>query len=242
MKCDSFSEKTKKLLSEYKPKKGCCRKTEEMLERALSDPADYQTAVEAGEKMICNECRGAYLRVVFCIYGTVSDPEKSFHLEMLFPDFDFRDYVFSVALKSGIEFKKRVNKNRYSIYLKDSGTIEDFFATIGLPSVAFEMINMKMMREMSRDINRKTNFETANLQKTVSANVQYIKAIEYIQENGLFERLPEDLKETANLRREYDTASLSELGDMHSPAISKSGIKHRLDKILVFAKNYQDAD
>ena len=240
MKQESFSEKTKEILKEYKPKKGCCKKTEEMLRTALQYPIDFAEAISAGEKMRCQECIGAFLRIIFCEFGTVSDPEKSFHLEISFPNEEFRDYVSDVLLGCGLVFKKRKFKNRYSLYLKDSGSIEDFFATVGAPSVSFEMINMKMMREVSRDINRKTNFETANLQKTVQANVQYVKAIAYIEENGLSSRLPDDLRETAKLRTEYDTASLSELGELHVPPISKSGVKHRLDKILAFAKNHRE--
>lgn len=240
MKQESFSEKAKQLLSSYKAKKGCCRKTEEMLMLALQYPEDFAEAVSVGERMRCGECRGAFLRVLFCKFGTVNDPEKSFHLEMAFPSELLRDYAAKIMLECGLLSKKRKVGSRFSVYLKDSGTIEDFFATLGVPAIAFDMINVKMMRELSRDTNRRTNFETANLKKTVDANLQYTRAITYLEKSGDISKLPDDLRETARLRKEYDTASLSELGALHVPPISKSGVKHRLDKILSFANTQKE--
>lgn len=236
MSTESFGEKTRRFIKEYKPKRGCCRKTEQMISDALSDSNGFDGAVSVAEKFICPDCRAAYLRVIFCNFGTVTDPAKSFHLEMLFPDEKLRDLVYEILLSYGLVFKKRLYKNRFSLYLKDSGEIEDFFATLDTPSVSFEFINAKMMKEVSREVNRKTNFETANMQKTVAANAQYLKAIAFINDNGLLMRLPEELRETAALRFAYDTVSLAELASLHKVPISKSGVKHRLDKILYFAK------
>lgn len=240
MNRESFGEKTRIYLSEYKPKRGCCRKTSQMLCEALDGEPDFKFAISVANKFKCPGCRAAYLRTVFCKYGTVTDPLKSFHLEMLFPCEDLRECIYGMLLSCGIVLKKRVYKSRYSLYLKDSGDIEDFFATLDTPSVSFEFINAKMMKEVSKDINRKTNFETANLQKTVDANAHYLKAIACLNENGLIMRLPEELRETARLRAEYDTASLAELALLHCNPISKSGVKHRLDKILSFAENYSE--
>ena len=97
------------------------------------------------------------------------------------------------------------------------------------------------MKEEAMAINRQTNFETANLQKTVNANRTYISAINFLIESGNFDTLPEDLVETGKLRLEYDTASMSYLGSCHSPTISKSGVKHRLDRLLQISNEIKNA-
>ena len=118
------------------------------------------------------------------------------------------------------------------MYFKDSEVILDFFARIGAADAVFEMLNLKLEREAAMGVNRQTNCETANIQKTVDANRVHLNAINFLIESGNFDSLPDYLHETGVLRVENDTASLSELGRLHSPTISKSGVKHRLDRLV----------
>ncbi len=241
MRRDSYSAMIKRLLSKCVSKNGCCRKTQSMLSEALDYPEDYGKAAACAGKFLCPDCAAAYMRECFIRYGTVTDPEKSYHLEMDFPDEKLRDCAASVMTGAGFEAKTGMRKSRYSLYIKNSETICDFLAFIGAVGASFDFINLKLLKEEAMAINRQTNFETANLQKTVNANRIYINAIKFLMESGNFDTLPEDLVETGKLRLEYDTASMSYLGSCHSPTISKSGVKHRLDRLVRIANDIKGA-
>lgn len=230
----SFSLETKELIEGIHSKKGCCRKTYETLSSALEYPEDFEKAAFAGERMLCSDCYATYFRLLFIKYGTVTDPEKSYHLEMSFSNELYRDYIKNKLLEVGLVAKCGKRRDKYTVYFKESGIIEDFLATIGALEKAYDMINLKLLKEMRSSVNRQTNFETANMQKAVKATRIYLDAIEYLSENGYLSSLSDEMKETAMLRRENDTVTMAELGRLHNPSISKSGVKHRLDKILAF--------
>ncbi len=230
----SFSSETKDLIADIHSKKGCCRKTYEMLSAAFTYPEDFEKAAFAGERMLCNDCYATYFRLVFLKFGTVTDPKKSYHLEMAFSNELYRDYIKNKLFEVGLVAKCGKRRDKFTVYFKESGTIEDFLATIGAFEKAYDMINLKLLKEMRSNVNRQTNFETANMQKAVKATRNYLDAIEYLSENGYLGSMSEEMRETAMLRCQYDTATMSELGSLHNPSISKSGVKHRLDKILAF--------
>lgn len=230
----SFSCKTKTILEEITPKKSCCKRTVKELTSALLPPADYTAAEKVGRRALCGECTASFLRIIFIEYGTVTDPEKGYHLEMSFEDESFRDYIGEMLAEKGIKPKKSMRRRKYTLYYKNSNAIEDFFALIGASGVAFDMINLKLVKEMRSNINRVNNFDTANMQKSVNANAVYLNAARYLEASGLLNSLPEELRETARLRIENDSLSMTQLAALHSKSITKSGVKHRLDKILDF--------
>ncbi len=230
----SYSRKLKDALSEIRPKKGCCRKTSQMLIDAFTAPEDFEKAAFAGERMMCPECRASFYRLLFIYFGTVTDPEKNYHLEMSFSNELFRDYAKEKISELGLEPKSGKRRDKFTLYFKNSEAIGDFMAATGAVDKAYELINLKFVKEMRSTINRQTNFETANMQKSVSATKPYLDAITYLSDNGYLSSMSEELRETAKLRIENDTVSMAELGRLHSPSISKSGVKHRLDKILDF--------
>lgn len=233
---ESFSSKTKNILSEISPKKGCCKSTDKKLRSALEPTPDFAQAQKVGDRMLCDECVAVFLRIIFIKWGTVSDPSKSYHLEMSFESESFRDYVAEVLTRHVSPPKRSMRRNKYTLYYKNSSSIEDFLAFTGASSIAFDLINLKLMKEMRSNINRVNNFDTANMQKSVNANAVYLNAIRYLSENGLFSSLPDELRTTARLRIENDSLSMSQLAQLHSESITKSGVKHRLDKILAFAE------
>ncbi|MBQ7714560.1 MAG: DNA-binding protein WhiA [Clostridia bacterium] len=241
MRNESYSSRIKRVLSEFTPKNGCCRKTQSMLSEALDYPEDFGKAVKCAGKFLCRDCAAAFIRECFIRYGTVTDPEKSYHLEIDFPDEGLRDCAVALLADAGFEAKSGIRKSRYTLYIKNSETLCDLLAFIGAVNASFDFINLKLMKEEAMAINRQTNFETANLQKTVNANRTYISAINFLIESGNFDTLPEDLVETGKLRLEYDTASMSYLGSCHSPTISKSGVKHRLDRLLQISNEIKNA-
>ena len=230
-KTDSYCSNIKSSLISLQIKNGCCRKTDSSLEAAFSKPYDFSLAKKCAEKFKCDGCAHVFLRRCFVSFGTVTEPSKSYHLELSFPESSFRDLVFDVIIKCGIVPKKGTIRNRFTIYFKSSESIADFLAVIGAVDAVYDLINLKLVKEATIGINRQNNFEAANLKKTVKANVAYIADVNYLIESGNFDSLPPDLYETARLRIENDTASMAELGRLHSPSITKSGVKHRLDRI-----------
>ncbi len=237
MENESFCQGVKEAVRQIVPKRGCCRKTEQMLSDALTYPEDYRKAAECADKFRCHDCGAVFIRYCFIVYGTVTDPRKSYHLELSFPDEHLRDKAGEVLSSLDIFPKYGTRRDRFILYFKSSEQILDFFVLIGATDAVYEMTNLKLLKEATIGINRQNNFETANLQKTVNANIAYIAAIRFLIDSGNFDSLPDDLRETAGLRVENDTASMAQLGMLHSPSISKSGVKHRLDKLVQISEN-----
>lgn len=221
-----------------------CEKRKKCCQRMLSDILSLDGESDS-EKVIavvktapvhfkCASCFSYYLRGLFLLFGNVTDPEKSYHLELSFETEELRDTVAVILSENGVTMKNSKRKNRYLLYVKDSTEMEDFFAVIGANRLAFDLMNSKIVREVRGDANRQMNCDMANIKKTLSAAGKYIDVIEEMEERGHIIRLPADLRETAKLRIENTQASLADLGLLHNPPITKSGAKHRLDKILDF--------
>ena len=226
--------RVKRSVSEIVPRNGCCRKTDKMISHAI-DALDFEEASLCADRFLCDECAAVFLRKLFVAFGTVTDPNKSYHLELSFPDEAFRDRVAAVMESLDLQPKYGTRRDRFTLYFKNSEAIGDFLARIGAQDAVFELLNLKLMKEATIGINRQNNFEAANMKKTVRANIVYINAVQYLIESGNFDSLPDDLRETGRLRIENDTASMAELGRLHSPSISKSGVKHRLDRLASIA-------
>ena len=125
------------------------------------------------------------------------------------------------------------------IYYKKNSDIADFLAYIGANSAGFDYINESIIRENRGLANRAVNCDTANIKKTVSAAAEVMSAVEYLKNNGLLKDLPEDMKKTADLRLENPQASLAELAELSVPKLTKSGINHRLKRIVEIADKYK---
>ncbi len=183
-----------------------------------------------------DDCKKAYIRGAFLGGGSVSDPEKNYHLE-----FVTNNEAFSINFKElinsfGFNAKIVGRKNNYVVYLKESEQISDLLNIIGAHGALLSLENIKIVKEMRNNVNRIVNCETANLSKTVNAAVRQMENIEYIQNTIGLEALPDNLREIAYLRIEYEDLSLKELGEMVTPPIGKSGVNHRLRKIEKIAE------
>lgn len=184
-------------------------------------------------------CAGAFLRGAFLSCGTVSDPQKDYHLEFAVPFMNLaRDLCALIGEVYELGFQPGMMQRRgaYVVYLKGSERIVDFLAFIGAGNAAMELMQTKMFKEVRNNVNRKTNFETANLGKTAQAAAAQVLAIEKIlaMPRGI-QALPEELQELAMLRYRSPEMSLRELGDTLSEPLSRSGINHRLQRIVDFA-------
>lgn len=192
------------------------------------DPAD-----EIKEDIFkCQNCRAAFVRGAFMASGTVSDPDKGYHLEINFLRESAADKM--TGFLSGIlpEPKRTVRKNEFVLYYKDSESIESFLAFIGATNAAFTIMNKKIERELRSDANRRANSELANITKTVSAAGDRIAAIRELKRRGILETLPDELKITAEIQLANVEATLSQLALLHEPPITKSGVNHRLKKLM----------
>lgn len=202
--------------------------------KALSRYLNESESQDAYFSEKCPGCLSAFLRGVFFACGRVSDPNKQFCLE--FSVGNRLSVLSSVFENYGFDFKSTVRKNETIIYTKNSSVIEDFFAALELNDVIYTFMNIKIANEFMNNANRIRNFDTVNISKTVeAANPQYT-VIKKLYENNLINSLPDELIQTAKLRFENPDMSHAQLA-MHSvPPISKSGITHRMEKIMKIGK------
>jgi len=185
-------------------------------------------------------CKRAYIRGAFLGAGSLSDPEKAYHLE-----FVNQDYVHSQELKKLINLfqmdsKIVERKKHYIVYLKEGSQIVDLLNIMGAHLALMDLENVRIIKEMRNNVNRIVNCETANLNKTVSAAVKHLEDIEYIEQHMGLGSLPQSLEEVARLRVQYAEASLKELGAMLNPPVGKSGVNHRLRKISMIADRLRE--
>ncbi len=184
------------------------------------------------EMFRCQSCLSAFVRGVFLASGTLTDPDKSYHLEMSFTSEAVTDEISLMLAELALEPKRMTRKTEQVLYYKDSESIENFLAVIGATNAAFTIMNKKIERELRSDANRLANGELANIGKTIAAAGDQIAAIHALIKSGELERMPDELKQTAYIRLENDDATLSQLAALHDPPITKSGVNHRLKKIM----------
>lgn len=178
----------------------------------------------------------AFLREVFLLNGSVINPEKEYHLEILTDDEEMAEEICKTLEFYGISAKIIEKKYKYAVYVKEAESIALFLNIIGAHHALFHFENAKVMHEMNNQINRMVNCETANLSKIVNTAVRQIEAINKIKDSVGLEALPENLREIALLRLENPEAGLAELGEMLQVPVGKSGVNHRLKKIEEIAE------
>lgn len=177
----------------------------------------------------------AVIRGAFLGSGSISNPENSYHLEIVFGN-DLNLEVMKKIFESlDISVKELIKRNRYSLYIKDGEEISKLLALIGANKAVMLFEDIRIKKEMRGKVNRIVNCETANLNKTINAAIEQIEAINKLKENGKFNKLDDNLKELANLRIEYPNMSLIELGKKLKNPVGKSGVNYRLKKIMEIA-------
>lgn len=187
-------------------------------------------------------CKRAFIRGAFLSSGSVSDPEKNYHAEFVCADeeksIQLRDIINSFELDSKIIKRKE----HYVVYLKEGEQIADLLNVMGAHISLLDMENVRILKDMRNNVNRKVNCETANLNKTIAASVKQIEDIEFIRQNCGLGYLPKVLEDMASLRLQYPEASLKELGEMVEPKVGKSGVNHRLRKISSIAEGLREGN
>lgn len=183
------------------------------------------------KEQIKNVIRGAYLGS-----GSINNPENTYHLEIGIRKKEFANLIIKGLNEYDIKCNCIEKNKEYTIYLKDGEEISKILALLGANKSVLKFEEIRVQREMKNKINRIVNCETANMNKTMNAAIEQIDAIRKLKENGKFEKMEKTLKEIAELRIQNPSASLTELGKMLQPPISKSGVNYRLKKIMEIGK------
>lgn len=178
----------------------------------------------------------AYLRGAFLGSGSINDPSKSYHLELVTDKFIHAKGLEELMNAFDLGAKTIERKQNHITYLKESDKIVDFLNITGAHKNLLEIENIRAIKDVRNRVNRETNCDTANLNKIVDAAIRQKTSILKIKEAGLFSSMPDNLKELAQLRLENEDASLKELGEMLEPPLGKSGVNHRLKKIEKIAE------
>lgn len=173
----------------------------------------------------------AYIRGAFLGGGSISDPEKAYHLEFVTLDEELSSYIMELVNSYGFNAKIISRKNSFVVYLKESDNISDILNIMGAHTALLKLEDTKILKQMRNDVNRIVNCETANLTKTVNASSRQIDSIKFIQNMVGLDYLSENLKEIATVRLEYQDYSLKELGESLSKPLGKSSVNHRLKRL-----------
>ena len=181
-------------------------------------------------------CKRAFLRGAFLSVGSMSNPEKAYHLEYVCVDTQQAAQLIDILLVYGIHAKTVVRKKYQVVYIKESEEIVELLNVIGAHISLMKLENLRIFKDMRNSINRRVNCETANITKTVNAATKQIADIQYIKEHYGFDNLKDNLRQVAELRLEYPDAALKELGEYLSPPVGKSSVNHRLRKLSELAE------
>lgn len=181
-------------------------------------------------------CRRAYLRGAFLCGGSITNPERTYHLEISTEQGWLADKILATLGSLDLEAGITERKGSLVVYMKDGGQIASLLSLMGAHSALLHFENVRVMKDMRNQVNRLVNCETANVDKTVKAAVAQLEDIELIDAVIGLEELPPKLREVARLRREHPYASLQELGEMMKPKLSKSGVNYRLRQIRAKAR------
>jgi len=195
------------------------------------------------EKLIQKRCcKRSYIRGSFLGGGSMSNPEKTYHLEFVTNNEeharDLRDVINTFDLSAKIIQRK----DNFVVYLKEGEQIVDLLNIIGAHQALLKLEDIRVLKDVRNNINRLVNCETANLEKTIEASMRQIEGIKLIEKKMGINKLPDNLREIAELRLSYPDSSLKEIGELLSPPIGKSGVNHRFRKIEEIANDLRGGE
>lgn len=205
-----------------------------VLERFGHTPEDVTVRLNRAN-LECEECAASYMRGAFLSCGAITDPHVDYHMEFSVPYYNLsRDLM---SLLGELDFYPRMVRRAGGnvVYFKESEQIEDILTLMGAQDASLELMNIKIVKDIRNKANRITNCESANIDKTVAAAAVHVDAVRKIQQTCGLDALPEELRELAKLRLDNPEISLRELSDLLPERLSRSGVNHRLRRIVEFA-------
>jgi DNA-binding protein WhiA len=208
------------------------RKT--VLERFGHSPSDVTVRLNRAN-VDCEHCARALLRGAFLSCGAVTNPERDYHLEFSVPHYNLSRDLLALLGEEGFPAKMVSRNGSYIVYIKESERIEDCLTYLGASRGALEMMSVKMVKSIRNETNRRLNCENANIDKTIAAAGAHADAIRRIRAAGALDSLTPELQQLALLREENPDMSLRELGAALDPPLSRSGVNHRLQRLLTIA-------
>ncbi len=185
-------------------------------------------------------CRRAFIRGAFVSSGSITDPEKNYHFEIVCSHREEAEQVQEVLASFGLEARIIERKKYQVVYLKEGTMIADVLNIMGAHQALMRFENIRILKDVRNSVNRRVNCETANIGKTVSAARKQIEDIEYIRDHMGLHRLPDNLRAIAQARLSHPDAALKELGSMLEKPVGKSGVNHRLRKRTEIANDLRD--
>ena len=206
--------------------------------KLLNPYGDVEEELSVVKNVVIQEtcCKRSFLRGVFLASGSMSDPEKSYHFEIVCASMGKAQQIQKIMRCFALDAKIVSRKKSFVVYLKEGAQIVDVLNVMEAHQSLMELENIRILKDMRNTVNRKVNCETANINKTVSAAVKQIDDIRYIEETKGLDKLPEGLKDMALTRLTYPEASLKELGALLQNPVGKSGVNHRLRKLSEMAE------
>ena len=203
------------------------------------DPSDPAHHINFG-LLEDGPCRVAFLRGAFLAGGSVTDPQKGYHLELATTHLRVSRELHTLLLELGYTPKETTRKANYITYFKQSEAIEDFLTAIGAPIAAMELMNAKAEKLLRNGVNRRVNCEAANVDKTVDAALEQIAGIRRLESSGRLAQMPEKLRQAARLRLDNPEMSLQQLAERCDPPVSKSCMNHRMRKLMEEANDVHE--
>ena len=217
-------------------------RTEEVLQGTKLSVDNETGLLEMDNSLVVqmNCCKRAFIRGTFLSSGSISDPEKGYHFEIVCPDSRKAEQLQGIIRSFHVEAKIVVRKKSYVVYVKEGAQIVDMLAVMEANVALMDLENIRILKEMRNTVNRKVNCEAANINKTVNAAVRQVEDIQLISRTVGFESLTDALAQIARLRLQYPDATLKELGMMLNPQVGKSGVNHRLRKLSEIADELRE--
>ena len=182
-------------------------------------------------------CKKSYIRGAFLGGGSINNPQKSYHLEFDYKFLEQAEKLKEILLSLGVFVRDTKRKGHTVLYVKEYEAIADVLGLIGAGGAAIEIYNISAEKELRNEINRQINCENANMDRIASAYCRHLKAIEKIERTIGLSKLPDNLREAAEIRKQYPEDGLKDLGMKFKKPIGKSGVNHRLNKIIEIADN-----
>ena len=176
-------------------------------------------------------CSKAFLRGAFLVCGSVTDPQKDYHIEFSVTKAKLCEDLMQIIGDLGLRCKKIVRNNSYVVYSKEAESIEDYIGTMGANNAFLEVMQTRAMKDIKNQINRRSNFESANLSRSIEAGLKQVAVIEEILSKIKLSDMTKDLEELCSLRLENPDISLDELGKMMNPELSRSAVSRRFKKL-----------
>ncbi len=181
-------------------------------------------------------CSRAFLRGAFLVCGSITDPEKDYHIEFNVAKAKLCDDLMQIITDMGLKAKKIIRNNSYVIYSKEAESIEDFIGNMGANNAFMHIMQTRAMKDIKNQINRRSNFESANMSRSIEAGLKQVAVIEEILESIKLDDMTDDLSSLCSLRLENPDISLDELGKMMNPPLSRSAVSRRFKKLEKIAQ------